>query len=339
VKIGLVTWIGSADDARFVADAERLGIDSVWTAEAWGYDALTPLAFAAASTTRIRLGSGIAQLGARSPALLAMSALTLQGLSGGRFVLGVGVSGPQVMEGWHGVRFTNPVQRTRETIEIVRTIARGDKLRYGGEIYTLPLPDGPGRALRALAPQVDIPIWVAALGPRNLRLTGELADGWLGQAVVPEAAGVFTAEIAAGAAAAGRTLDDVELSATAGLELDDDEEAVARRHARGYAFTIGAMGTADRNFYNDAFSRQGFADDVQAVQRLWLDGRRDEAADRVPLDLARRTNLLGPPERVVERLAAYRAAGITTLRVSPAGATPTERLDALAQLVDLAEDP
>jgi F420-dependent oxidoreductase-like protein len=332
VKIGLVTWIGGPDDAKFVAEAERLGVDSVWTAEAWGYDALTPLAYAAAGTTRIRLGSGIAQLGARSPAMLAMSALALQGLSDGRFILGVGVSGPQVMEGWHGSRFTTPVQRTRETIEIVRTIARGERLAYDGEVYKLPLPDGPGRALRSFAPPAEIPIWVASLGPRNLRLTGEVADGWIGQAVVPETASVFTRHLAVGAKTGGRSLADLELSATASLELSDEVDEVAKRHARGYAFTIGAMGTADANFYNDAFSRQGFGDDVQAVQRLWLDGRREEARDRVPVDLALKTNLLGTPEMVKERVRLYREAGFTTIRVQ------TTDLDALAQLLDLVAD-
>lgn len=338
LKVGITTWIGSPEDVKFIADAERLGVDSVWTAETWAFDALTPLAYAAAGTTKVRLGTGIAQLGARSPAMLAMSAMALQAMSGGRFVLGVGVSGPQVMEGWHGVSFRAPVQRTRETIEIVRRVARGERLAYDGDVYTLPLPDGPGRALRSFAPPVEIPIWVASLGPRNLRLTGELADGWIGQAVVPETADVFTSHLEAGAATGGRTLADLELSVMASLEFTDDVDEAARRHARGYAFTIGAMGTADANFYNDAFSRQGFADDVQAVQRLWLDGERERAAERVPVDLALKTNLLGTSEMVKERLRLYRSAGFSTIRVQPAGADNRSRLDTLAQLLDIAAD-
>src|SRR5438034_2748992 len=166
----------------FVTEAERLGADSVWTAEAWGYDALTPLAFLAARTSRIRLATGIAQLGARTPAMLAMSAMSMQALSQGRFILGLGTSGPQVMEGWHGVRFASPLTTTRETIEIVRKVARGERLVHDGVVYRLPLPDSAGRGLRPMVPPSSVPIYIAALGPRNLELTGELADGWLANA-------------------------------------------------------------------------------------------------------------------------------------------------------------
>ena len=334
MQVGIAAHVSSPDDAAFVRDAERLGATSAWVAEAWGQDALTPLAYLAAHTEEIALGSAIAQLGARTPAMLAMSAMSLQQLSGGRFRLGIGTSGPQVMEGWHGVRFAAPLAATRETIEIVRSIARGDRVTHDGQVFQLPLPGGPGRALRSMLPPVPVPIYVAALGPRNLELTGELADGWIGNAFMPEHSAVFLDRIAAGAAAAGRRLDELDLVIPVSVEITDDAEEAGRRHARGYAFTIGAMGSRDQNFYNAAFTRQGYGDEVRAVQELWLAGRRDEAGDRVPLELGTHTNLLGPPRMIRERLRRYRDAGITTLQAKLAG-DASARLDTLAQLVDL----
>ena len=334
MRVAIASVVLTADDVDFVVEAERLGAHSVWVPEAWGQDALTPLAYLAARTGAIRLGSGIVQIGARSPANLAMAAMSLQTLSGGRFLLGLGTSGPQVMEGWHGVRFPSPLAVTRETIDIVRAVARGDRLSYAGRVFRLPLPDGPGRALRSMLAPAEVPILVAALGPRNLELTGELADGWIGNAFVPEQAQAFLDHLRAGAARGGRTLDDLELVIPVAVEFTDDVEEAARRHARGYAFTIGAMGSSEQNFYNAAFARQGFGDDVAAVQDLWLAGRRDEAADRVPAELGLKTNLLGPPDMVAERLRLYRDAGITTLQAKLAG-DPGSRLDTLAQLIEL----
>ena len=329
--------VGSVDQTTvdFVRQAEAIGADSVWVPEFWGYDALTPLGYLAASTTRIRLATGIVQLGARTPAMLAMSALSLQTLSGGRFVLGIGTSGPQVMEGWHGVRFDRPVTRTRETIEILRLISAGEKLAYAGSTYTLPLPDGEGRSLRVLAPPMHVPVFVASLGPANLRLTGEIADGWIGNSFLPETAEVFLAPIRAGAASVGRSLADVELTVAVGLEFTDDVEAAGRRHAAGYAFTFGAMGSAKTNFYNDAFARQGFGDDVAEVQRLWLAGDRQAAQDRVPIEIGLGTNLIGDDAGIAQRLRLYRDAGIDTLRVGLAGNGNTERIDQLARLIEL----
>jgi F420-dependent oxidoreductase-like protein len=318
----------------YIAEAERLGVHSVWVPEAWGYDALTPLAYLAARTTTIRLATGIAQIGTRTPAMLAMSAMSLAALSGGRFLLGLGVSGPQVMEAWHGVRFERPLAATRETIEIVRAVASGQRLDHGGLAYQVPLPGGRGRPMRSMAPPVSIPIYVAALGPGNLALTGEVADGWIGNAFMPETADPFLEALRAGAARAGRTLDALDLLMPVTLEITDDVDEAARRHAAGYAFTIGAMGSKDQNFYNAAFARQGFADDVAAVQQLWLDGDRDGAAARVPPELGFRTNLLGPPEVLKERLRLYRAAGVTTLQVKPSG-LDSDAIDALGQLADL----
>jgi F420-dependent oxidoreductase-like protein len=334
MQVGIAARVASSDDADFVRDAERTGATSAWVAETWGQDVFTPLAYLAARTDRIGLGSAIAQLGARSPAMLAMSAMSMQLLSGGRFRLGVGTSGPQVMEGWHGVRFSSPLAMTRETIEIVAAVAGGERLGHSGRVYQLPLPGGPGRGLRSALPPTPVPIYVAALGPRNLELTGELADGWIGNVFMPEHAEVFLDRLAAGAARASRSLASLDLVIPVAVEFTDDVEAAVRRHARGYAFTIGAMGSADQNFYNEALARQGYAEDVKAVQQLWLAGRRAEAADRVPPELGAKTNLIGTAAMVADRLRQYRDAGITTLEAKLDGGR-TARLDTLARLVDL----
>ncbi|NND76288.1 MAG: LLM class flavin-dependent oxidoreductase [Ilumatobacter sp.] len=337
LRIGITPPGADRAALEFVRDAERLGIDSVWVPEAWMYDALTPLGYLAAITDRIRLATGVVQLGARSPAMLAMSALALQKMSDGRFVLGIGTSGPQVMEGWHGVRFDRPVTRTRETIEIIRRITAGDRLTYDGDAYTLPLPDGEGRPLRSPVGGVDIPIYVASMGPANLRLTGASADGWIGTAFMPETADVFLDPIREGAEAAGRTLDDIDLTVAAGLEFADDADAAARRHAAGYAFTIGAMGSPATNFYNRAFARQGFADAIEEVHALWQSGDRDAAGARVPIEIGLRTNLIGDDTTITDRLRRYRDVGVDTLRVGIDAASNSDRLDQLGRLVDLVD--
>jgi F420-dependent oxidoreductase-like protein len=335
LRVGIGTVPFGAGAVELVREAERLGADSVWVPEFWAADALTPLAFLAASTSTIRLATGIVQLGARTPAMLAMSAMSLQALSHGRFVLGIGTSGPQVMEGWHGVRFDRPVRRTRETIEIIRAVVSGQRLSYDGEIYRLPLPGGDGRSIRSLMPPATVPIYVASLGPANLRLTGELADGWIGNSFFPETADVFLDPMREGARAAGRELGDLDLTVSVGLELTDDVEQVARRHAEGYAFTFGAMGSATKNFYNEAFARQGYGDDVREVQRLWLAGDQDAARRRVPTAIGLGTNLIGTDDMVRGRLRLYRDAGITTLR---ANMPSTDPIDQLGRLLDLVRE-
>lgn len=341
IKIGL-----SLDPAmpRFLdlaREAERVGVDSVWVAEYWAYDAFTPLAAIGSVTDRLRLATGIAQLGARTPAMLAMTAQGVQTLSAGRLILGVGASGPQVMEGWHGVSFGRPVQRTRETIEIVRMIAAGERLTYDGSVYQLPLPDGLGRAIRSRADTAPIPVYIAALGPANLRLTGELADGWIGNSFFPATADAFFDPIREGAAAGGRSLDDVDRVVAVGLEFTADDpdaiEAAGRRHADGYAFTFGAMGSSTKNFYNDAFARQGYGDDVAEVQRLWASGDREGAAARVPTEIGLGTNLVGPPDVVRGRLVDYERSGVTTLRVGVDGSFD-QKIAALETLIALAAD-
>ncbi len=322
--------------SAYVVEAERLGVDCLWSAEAWGHDAATPLAFMAARTSRIRLGTGIMQAGTRTPALVAMTAMSLAAMSGGRFILGLGVSGPQVIEGWHGIRFERPVQRLRETVEIVRRAARGEHLAYKGKIYELPLPGGEGKALRSAArPQPEIPIYLATLSPRSLEMTGEIADGWLGTSFMPEHARVFLDHLEAGAVRAGRSLAQLDLQAGGVVAFSDDVERLIPPRKPGLAFTLGAMGSLQHNFYNDAFKRAGYEDVAVEVQRLWLDGRREEAAARVPDELVLRTNLLGTEAMVRKRLESYRQAGITTLRVEPAGDSLDARLATLGHLLDL----
>src|SRR5262245_60804160 len=313
--------------STYVTEAERLGVDTVWSHESWGLDAATPLAFVAARTSRIRLGSGIMQVGTRTPALVAMTAMSLASMSGGRFILGLGVSGPQVIEGWHGIRFERPLQRLREIVEIVRLACRGERVSYQGKIYQLPLPGGEGKALRSGArPQPDVPIYLATLSPASLEMTGEIADGWVGTSFMPEHAAIFFEPLAAGAARAGRALADFDLQAGGFVAFGDDVSRLIAPRKPGLAFTLGAMGSRRHNFYNDAFRRAGYADAAAEVQRLWLDGRRDDATARVPDELVLKTNLLGTEAMVKDRLRAYRAAGVTTLRVEPDGATLDARL-------------
>jgi F420-dependent oxidoreductase-like protein len=326
-------WSAASD---WVAEAERLGVDCVWSAEAWGHDAVTPLAFLAARTSRIHLGAGILQAGTRTPALVAMTAMSLASMSGGRFRLGLGVSGPQVIEGWHGIRFERPVQRMRETIEIVRRLTRGERSEYRGQVYELPLPGGEGKAIRSSArPQPGIPLYLATLSPRSLEMTGEVADGWLGTSFMPEHAGIFFDSLAAGAARAGRSLADLDLQAGGMVAFSDDLPKLIAARKPGLAFTLGAMGSRGHNFYNAAFRRAGYEDTAIEVQRLWLDGKRDEATARVPDELVLKTNLLGSESMVRDRLLAYRKAGITTLRVEPAGEGLDHRLATLGRLTEL----
>ncbi|MFG1793195.1 LLM class flavin-dependent oxidoreductase [Nocardia sp. NPDC049149] len=318
MRIGVLLEPRLPGAVEFAMAAEEAGASSLWVAEVWSYDALTGLAYLAAKTSSIRLGTFVVQLGSRTPALLATSALSMHELSDGRFDLGIGVSGPRVMEGWHGVRFHRPVQTTRETIEIIRTVSRAERLEHPGAIYPLPLPDGPGRALQPMVRAAHVPIYNAAMGPQNLRLTGELADGWLGNAFIPEAAEVFLDPLREGAIQAGRTLADLDLVAPVAVEITEDEQATARaidKHAEGYAFTIGAMGVGGRNFYNDAFTRLGFGTEVEKVVQLWQSGDKDAARRAVPRELGELTNLLGTPDRIAERLRRYRSAGITSLLV------------------------
>jgi F420-dependent oxidoreductase-like protein len=324
------------DQVAFVVEAERLGVDAVWTAEAWGHDAIAPLAFLAARTSRIQLGTGIMQISARTPSMTAMTALTMAAISDDRFTLGLGASGPQVVEGLQGQPFARPLTRMRETIDIVRQAFRGEKLRYQGKHHVLPRPGGEGVALRLSQPaNTGIPIYLATLSPKALELTGELADGWLGTSFTPEAAQVFTDSITAGAARAGRTLADIDLQVGGSLQFGDDVQRMIDARKPGMAFSLGAMGSGRTNFYNDAYCRAGYSDAATEVQRLWLDGKREEAAKHVPDEMISRTSLLGSESAVTARLRAYRDAGINTLRLDAAGKTVADRLDTLGRALDL----
>jgi F420-dependent oxidoreductase-like protein len=342
MKVAISLRLANDDWAKagaWVSEAERLGVDCVWSAEAWGHDAVTPLAFLAARTSTIKLGSGIIQVGTRTPALIAMTAMSLASMSAGRFRLGLGVSGPQVIEGWHGIPFDRPVQRMRETAEIVRRAVRGERLEYAGSVYTLPLPGGEGKALRSAAkPQPAIPIYLATLSPKSLAMTGEIADGWLGTSFMPDHARIFFDHIAAGAARAGRTLAALDLQAGGVVAFGDDLDPLIAPRKPGLAFSLGAMGSRQHNFYNDAYKRAGYVDAATEVQRLWLDGKREEAAARVPDELVLKTNLLGTEKMVRDRLATYRAAGITTLRVEPAADDIETRVSTLGRLMDLVRE-
>lgn len=319
----------------FAREAEALGVDSIWTSEAWGTDAISPLAYLAATTSKIRLGTGIIQVGTRTPGNLIMTALTMQSLSGGRFILGLGTSGPQVMEGWHGVRFSNPITRTREIIEIVKKGVAGEELSYKGKEYVLPLPGGEGKEIRSSSPPFDVPIWVASLGPSNLEMTGAVADGWLGGSFIPESGNIFIDRIKAGAKKVGKDFTRMEMMIPLSLEFTDDVEEAGKRHARGYGFTFGAMGSMKSNFYKDAYARQGYRESVDRVQQLWKEGRREEAREEVPVELALKSNLIGTNNMVKDRIRLYKNLGITSLKVDLPGETMSDKLSALAELMEL----
>ena len=332
------------EHVSWVVEAERLGVDHCWVAEAWGGDAATPIAGLSQHVERMTFGSGIFQVGARSAANTAMTALTLQHITGGRFSLGLGASGPQVVEGLHGVPFARPLTRMRETIEVVRMAEAGERLAIDGEHIRLPLPGGEGKALRlALRPPTGsdhppLPIYIASLSPRMLALTGEVADGWLGTSFVPEGAASSFDALTAGAERAGRSLTDLDLCQGAEVAFARDEAdlaAMVDTRRASLAFSLGGMGSADTNFYNDAYARQGFAEVAAESQRLWLAGDRAAAASVIPDEMVLATTLLGTEEMVADRLRVWHDVGITHVRLYPAGDTMEERLETLGRALDL----
>jgi F420-dependent oxidoreductase-like protein len=326
----------------FVVEAEHIGLDECWVAEAWGSDAPSVLGFLAARTERIRLGSGVVQVGTRTPVAVAQAALTLDALSGGRFVLGLGSSGPGVLEGLHGVPFARPATRMRETIDVVRRAFAGEKITYAGRTVTIPLPGGEGRPMRLSTPaNPDLPIYVASLSPRMLELTGELADGWLGTSFVPEGAAAYLDHLDAGLARAGRSRADLTVCQGAEVAFAEDEaqlaEMVATRR-KGLAFSLGGMGTATTNFYHDAYARQGFVEIADAARERWQAGDRDGAAALVPDEMVLATTLLGTEEMVRARLRVWRDAGVDTVRLYPAGDSLDARLTTLGRAIDLVRE-
>ncbi|MCL7456053.1 LLM class F420-dependent oxidoreductase [Micromonospora echinofusca] len=311
-------WSTPADHLAFAQEADRLGYSVVWAAEAYGSDSPSMLAWMAGQTERIDLGSAVMQIPARTPAMTAMTAATIDALSGGRFRLGLGVSGPQVSEGWHGVRFGKPLARTREFVDIVKLAVARKSVAYDGEFYTLPLPDGPGKALKLgfHPPREHIPIYLAAVGPKNLELAGEIADGWLAVFYAPEFAEEQLASVRAGRAKVGKELAGFDVVPSVPVVVGDDIATCAELVRWYAALYVGGMGSRQQNFYNQLATRMGYGDAAREVQDLYLAKRQRDAAAAVPMEFIDRTSLLGPKERIAERMREYAAAGVTTLSVS-----------------------
>ncbi|MFF7635378.1 LLM class F420-dependent oxidoreductase [Kitasatospora sp. NPDC008050] len=328
-----------ADNIAVAQEADRLGYAVCWAAEAYGSDAATVLSYVAAKTERIDVGSAIFQIPARTPAMTAMTAATLDTLSGGRFRLGLGVSGPQVSEGWYGVKFDKPLARTREYVEIIRKAMSRERLTHEGANWTLPLPGGPGKALKLTVVPVRerIPLYIAAIGPKNLELTGEIADGWLGIFFSPEHAAASLDPLAAGRAKSGLTLEGFDLCPTVPISVGEDIAAAADTQRDYTALYIGGMGSKDKNFYNQQARRMGFEQAAEEIQRRYLTGDKAGAAAAVPQELIDATALLGTKERIADRMQAYAAAGVSTLTLSPAGWTLEERVAALRTGVEALE--
>ena len=334
-----------SDQLEIVQEAERLGYDSVWTAEAYGSDAATVLAWIAGLTTKIRIGSAIFQIPGRTAAMTAMTAATLDNISDGRFILGLGTSGPQVSEGWHGVRFGNQLARTREYVEVVRMALERQRVDFHGDSIDLPLPDGPGKALKlTIAPvQEKIPIFIAAIGPKNTQLAAEIADGVIPTFFSPEHVAVMRDELQAGVdrAAApggcqvGKTLDDVAMAPSVQVYVGDDMEEARNLMRPMIGLYVGGMGSRDKNFYNQLVKRYGFDDAAKEIQDLYLEGKKDEAMAAIPDEMVDTVTICGPKEHVRERLAAYREAGVETLGVSPMAWTKDARLEQLRLVADL----
>jgi F420-dependent oxidoreductase-like protein len=325
------------DQAALVQEAEGAGFDSVWTAEAYGSDAATPLAWFAAQTERIKLGAAILQIPGRTPAMTAMTTVTLDHLSRGRFVLGLGTSGPQVAEGWHGEPFGQQLSRTREYVEIVRKALARERLTYDGETYRLPLPDGPGKALKLMIAPVQerVPIYIAAIGPKNTELVGEIADGWLPVFFSPDHVDDSVALLEQGAARSGRSLDGFDMAPTVQVSIDDDIDR-ARDVMRPFlALYVGGMGSREKNFYNALVRRYGFEDAAREVQDLYLDGKKEQAAAAIPPELIDIVTICGPREHVRERLEVYREAGVGTLIASPMAFDMEQRKRTIRELAEM----
>ncbi|MFT4050222.1 MAG: LLM class F420-dependent oxidoreductase [Solirubrobacterales bacterium] len=320
--------------------AEALGYDSIWTAEAYGFDAATPLSFFAAATSKIRIGSAIFQIPGRTPGNAAMTAVTLDNLSNGRFSLGLGSSGPQVAEGWHGQPFAKQIQRTREYIEILRKMLGREVAEYDGEIYKLPLPDGLGKPLKLMTRPVQerIPIYLAAIGPKNTALAGELCDGWLPYLYGPEHAEQLNANLKEGAERAGRTLADIQVSPSIFTATGDGDIDELRDRIRPLvALYVGGMGARNKNFYNNLVSSYGYEEAAKEIQDLYLDKKYDEAAAAIPTELIDMISLVGDRDRVADRIAAYKDVGVDNLMVVPMSGDAAEREVILRDTVAAAE--
>lgn len=324
---------------ELAVESEKLGLDVCWVAEAWGSDAPSALGYIAARTQRILLGSGVLQVGTRSPVTVAQTAITLSNLSDGRFLLGLGASGPQVIEGLHGVSFDRPLARIRETVDIVRQVLGGGKISHSGKQFQIPRPGEAVPMRLSTRPEHDIPIYLAALSPAMLRLTGEIADGWLGTSFVPEgAAGAYFAHLDTGLAAAGRTRADIDIcqGAEVAFAADEDElRSMVAGRKKELAFSLGGMGSSSTNYYNQAYSRQGWADVAVEVRERWQRGDRDGATALVTDEMVLSTTLIGTEQMVRARLAVWKDAGVDTARLYPAGDTLDAKLTTLGRAIEL----
>jgi F420-dependent oxidoreductase-like protein len=316
VRLGLslgyqTAWSTPADHLAMAQEADRLGYAVVWAAEAYGSDTVSMLAWMAGQTTNIDLGAAVMQIPARTPAMTAMTAATIDTLSGGRFRLGLGVSGPQVSEGWHGVRFAKPLARTREYVDIVKLALAREKVAYQGDHYTLPLPDGAGKAIKlGFHPlRSEIPLYLAAVGPKNLELAGEIADGWLAIFFAPDMAGEYTRQLNAKAG--------FDIAPTVPVVIGDDLSACADVVRWYAALYLGGMGSREQNFYNQLAVRMGYEKEARQVQDLYLSRQVAEAAAAVPQEFIERTSMIGTKDQIKDRIRQYAAAGVGTLSISP----------------------
>ncbi len=326
LKLGYTTgyWAGGppAGVVEAIAEADRLGLDSIWTAEAYGSDCLTPLAWWGASTENVRLGTGILQMSARQPTAAAMAAMTLDHLSGGRLILGIGVSGPQVVEGWYGMPFAKPLARTREYVQILRDVwARQGPVTNDGPHYPLPIPQGTGLG-KPLKPSIhplreEIPIFLAAEGPKNIALGAEICDGWMAMLLSPYHQDEYRQALAEGFSRPGarRSAEDFEVAATVPLLISDDVEAAADALRHYYALYFGGMGAKGKNFHANVPIRMGYGEMVEEVQDLYLSGKKQEAAALIPFELIDQMSLIGPPEKIRHDLDAWRESFVTTLLI------------------------
>jgi F420-dependent oxidoreductase-like protein len=340
MKLGLIIgyWNNAgppAGVAEQIAEAERLGFDSMWTAEAYGSDAFTPLAWWGAATSRIKLGTSVAQISARTPASTAMTAITLDHLTNGRLILGLGASGPQVVEGWYGQPYPKPLARTREYVDLLRRIFRREEVDFQGEHYQMPLAGGAGlgKPLKSIVKPLreDIPIYLGAEGPKNVAMSAEIADGWLPIFFSPKSDAFYRAALAEGFARPGarHTPEDFEVACTVPTIIGDDVEGCAEFMKPMLALYIGGMGARDVNFHFDVFSRLGYADACMKIQDAYLDGRKADAIAAVPTSLVEDVALIGPKDKVLDELEAWKATCLTTMMVSG----PPELLGQIAELV------
>ena len=345
MRLGLnLGYLVGADDPRgqlrLTQHAESLGFSVVWAAEAYGSDSPTVLAWLAAQTSTIDVGSAVMQIPGRTPAMTAMTAASLDVLTGGRFRLGLGISGPQVSEGWHGVPFSSPLERTREYLGIVQQALSRQTVAFGGAHYQLPLPDGPGKPLKlTIAPLSEhIPTYLAAIGPKNLELAGELTDGWLAVFFAPAYAAEQLGQIAAGRQKAGKSADGFDVAPTFPLVVGADPQACADPVRAYAALYLGGMGSRKQNFYNALAVRMGFGEAAAGVQDLFLTGRQRDARAAVPYEFIDETSLLGDRHRIADRLRILADVGVTTCSVVPYGASVEEKLDALTVVAEALEE-